>query len=128
MYHILFVDDNEDVSRTFAAIFEFHNYRVSVANSAVEAFAVISNDPIDGLITDFRMPGMNGGELIQKLREEQPDLPAILVTGFPQEVLNIDTRTPIFSKPVNASVLLQSIKSLLQDRETARSLRRKNDE
>lgn len=124
MHHILFVDDNEDVSHIFSSIFELHGYRVSVANNALEALAVIRDDPIDGLITDFKMPGMNGGELIEKLREEQPDLPAIIVTGFAKEANNADFRTPVLTKPVNASVLIQRMESMLQDRETARSLRK----
>lgn len=127
MYHILLVDDNEDISRIFASIFELHSYRVSVANSALDALEIIRNNPIDALITDFRMPGMNGGELIQALRVEQPDLPAILVTGFAKEATNIDIRTPVFTKPVNASILLHRMESMLHDLETARELRRTTD-
>lgn len=124
MFHILLVDDNVAITYLFEKIFELNNYRVSVVNDPLAALEIVRIDPIDGVVTDFRMPHMNGYELIQRLRQHQPDLPAIIVTGFANEALHVDGRTPVLNKPVNAKDLVQRMSNMLRDVETVKNMRR----
>lgn len=123
MYHILIVDDNAAICDLFGMIFELNNYCASIANNALTALEISRNHSIDGIVTDFRMPDMSGFELIQKLRERQPDLPAIIVSGFAGEALSIPQHIPVYAKPVKALALVHRMNDLLRDVETARSMR-----
>jgi DNA-binding NtrC family response regulator len=55
---------------------------VTQARDATEALAVVSTDPIDLVLADIRMPGINGLELVRQVHEINPDLPCIVITGF----------------------------------------------
>lgn len=123
MHHILLVDDNVAITYLFENIFTLSNYRVSVVNDPFAALEIVRDDPIDGVVTDFSMPRMNGHELIQRLHQLQPGLPAIIVTGFANEALRVDGRIPVLNKPVNARELVQRMTNMLRDVETVKSMR-----
>jgi DNA-binding NtrC family response regulator len=55
---------------------------VTQARDATEALAIVSSDPIDLVLADIRMPGINGLELVRQVHEINPDLPCIVITGF----------------------------------------------
>jgi DNA-binding NtrC family response regulator len=57
-------------------------HQVVMARDASEAMAVVTSQPLDLVLTDLRMPGINGAELIRQIRELEPDLPCILITGY----------------------------------------------
>jgi CheY-like chemotaxis protein len=57
-------------------------YTVTALQSPAEALAVFTAELFDLVITDYRMPGMNGSELIPKLREVRPSTPIVLVSGM----------------------------------------------
>jgi len=82
MKAILFVDDHEVLARLSCEILEIQGYRAVNAFSAEEALTKFEDEEFDILVTDFRMPGMNGIELARKVHEKRPALPVILVTGY----------------------------------------------
>lgn len=57
-------------------------YGVSCARDANEALAILANQPIDLVLTDVKLPGINGLELVRQIHEIKPDLPCIVITGF----------------------------------------------
>jgi CheY-like chemotaxis protein len=88
-------------------------YLVSVANSGAEAVRAGEAGPFDLLITDFRMPGMNGIEVIHALRGLQPGLPALVISGNPIEAGTMPPGVRFLSKPVSMANLLGIIPSLI---------------
>lgn len=82
MKAILFVDDHEVLARLSCEILEMQGYKAVSAFSAADALAKFDQQSIDVVVTDFRMEGMNGVELAQKIREKSPDTPVIIVTGY----------------------------------------------
>jgi CheY-like chemotaxis protein len=78
---ILLVDDHKMGLAARRSVLEELGYRITSANSATEALEHIADGPFDLLVTDYRMPRMNGIELIQKLRKNTPELPVILLSG-----------------------------------------------
>lgn len=60
---ILLVDDNPDITGVLADILQVKGYAVHAANSGAEARLLLREHPVDLLLTDIRMPGMNGLEL-----------------------------------------------------------------
>jgi CheY-like chemotaxis protein len=113
---ILVVDDEEAILYVFERYLSVAGYRVSVANNgfdAVCAAEAAEADPFDLLITDFRMPGMNGIEVIHALRRLRPGLPALVISGNPIEAGVMPDGVRFLSKPVSMADLLGIIPSLI---------------
>jgi CheY-like chemotaxis protein len=77
--HILIVDDDALLLALMTRALP--DYRLSIARDGDEALALASQGKIDLLITDYLMPSMTGDELLGRLREQRPDLKALIVTG-----------------------------------------------
>jgi len=81
--NILIVDDNYDMLELLQRNLKAENYHTYKASSVTEAIDVLKYSPIDLLITDLQMPGINGIELIKFADEHYPLVPKLVVTGFP---------------------------------------------
>ena len=79
---ILVVDDDEGVRENLAELFGLVGYSVLTAANATEAMEALRKHAVDLLLTDYRMPGPNGVELIESARRAKPGLRAILMTAF----------------------------------------------
>ncbi len=79
---ILLVDDDAVFRATMSALLEDEGYRVETATHAVEALEKVGAHPVDLVISDLRMPGTDGLELLPQLLAVRPDLVVIMVTGF----------------------------------------------
>ncbi|HXK24334.1 MAG TPA: sigma-54 dependent transcriptional regulator [Myxococcota bacterium] len=80
--HVLVVDDEELYRRSLERILTRVGHEVLEARDATEALAIAAAQPVDLVLADVRMPGINGLELVRQLHEIHPDLPCIVVTGF----------------------------------------------
>jgi CheY-like chemotaxis protein len=82
--HVLFVDDEEELTRLGARVLERAGYRVTPMNSATEALAAFRANPsyYDLVVTDLTMPNMTGTDLAAELLALRPGLPIVLTTGF----------------------------------------------
>lgn len=88
---ILVVDDDEGVRENLAELFEVVGYSVLTAGNAVEAMEKLSAHEVDLLLTDYRMPGPNGVELIESARRTKPGMRAVLMTAFGDSFTEIDS-------------------------------------
>lgn len=79
---ILLVDDNKHGLAARKAVLEELGHRVTAASDAEEALEEFRRAPFDLVVTDFRMPGMNGIELIREIRALRPEVPVILISGY----------------------------------------------
>jgi len=81
---ILVVDDDAIIAEVTAALLEDLDHTVIIANSAAEALERLGEhgDAIDLLLTDHAMPGMTGIQLAARAREQRPDLPVLLASGY----------------------------------------------
>ena len=82
MRAILFVDDHEVLARLSCEILEMQGYRAVSAYNGEEALRKFDEEDFDILVTDFRMEGMNGIELAQRVHQKDPNIPVIIVTGY----------------------------------------------
>jgi PAS domain S-box-containing protein len=89
---VLCVDDDPELGTTLSASLEHHLDRVEVESveSASAALARVRAEDIDCVVSDYRMPEMDGLDLLDAIREEYPDLPVILFTGTGSEELASD--------------------------------------
>lgn len=88
---ILIVDDDDGVRENLAELFELVGYSIVTAGSASEAMQKLDGHDVDLLLTDYRMPGPNGSELIESARRMKPGLRAILMTAFGDSFTEIES-------------------------------------
>lgn len=81
-FNLLFVDDEEGVLQSLRRIFLDENYRILTASSAGRALETMENEKIHLVITDHRMPGMTGAELLKEIRLKWPETIRIMLTGY----------------------------------------------
>jgi CheY-like chemotaxis protein len=110
MKRFLFVDDNLVFAENLAEIVRDNGDEVAVANGAARAIELIRERRFDALVTDMRMPVMNGAGLVHEIRRVDPGLPAIVVTAYTEEVDLLAARQEgllaVLPKPVPIDVLL----------------------
>ena len=82
MARLLIVDDNKTTTQTLCLLIERWGHSAAAAFDGTEALAILETEPIDVLITDLRMPNMDGMELLRTARERWPDMVVIVVTAF----------------------------------------------
>ncbi|MCP4039099.1 MAG: sigma-54-dependent Fis family transcriptional regulator [bacterium] len=80
--HVLVVDDEELYRRALERILARVGHNVLMARDASEAIGIVSSQPVDLVLCDIKMPGINGLELVRRIHEIEPDLPCIVITGY----------------------------------------------
>lgn len=81
-YGILFVDDEEHVLSAMKRLFRRENYTLHLANGAEQALAILEKESIQLIVSDHRMPGMTGAEMLFKVKTLYPDTIRIMLTGY----------------------------------------------
>jgi CheY-like chemotaxis protein len=76
------VDDNAHGLSARRCVLEELGHRISTASSAAEALEQFAAHKFDLIVTDYKMPRMDGIELIARVRKQSPDVPVILLSGF----------------------------------------------
>lgn len=111
--HMLILDDERPILLAMQALLESHGCRVSVASTTDEAMQKATMDPPDVVLADFRLRGQESGiKAIRKLRQQFPDLPALLISGDTAEDRLKEAQGAglrLLHKPVSVEVLLQAI-------------------
>jgi DNA-binding NtrC family response regulator len=79
---VMVVDDEPGVRGVLSSMLQRAGYEVHTAADAEEALRLFHSLEVDAVITDVRMPGKDGVELLEELHEMRADLPVLLVTGF----------------------------------------------
>lgn len=85
---LLLVDDNRNGLLARKLVLEQNGYDVSASSSPEEALKLFASETFDLVVTDYRMPGMNGTELILQVRALRAGVPVVLVSGM-VEVLGL---------------------------------------
>jgi DNA-binding NtrC family response regulator len=124
---ILVVDDEETVRRPLARYLVSAEYEVLEASSADEALGMLSAGDIDLLITDIRMPGTDGIELLRRAKTISPDLEVIVVTAYATvetavEAIRLGARDYLM-KPLGREEVLLRVKRVLRERTLSRENR-----
>jgi two-component system response regulator HydG len=107
---ILVVDDNPSMASILADILDVKGFTVHAANSGAEALEILRNHPVDILLTDVKMPGMNGVELYRETRKTHPNLLTFLMTAYSEDEIiqkgMAEGIKVVFSKPVDINLLV----------------------
>jgi CheY-like chemotaxis protein len=115
MRRYLLVDDNKAFAENLAEILRDEGAEVTIALSGAEALEQVKATRFDALVTDMRMPVMNGAVLVHEVRRADPALPAIVVTAYTGESDLADARNEgvlaVLPKPVPIPQLTSLLKN-----------------
>ena len=112
---VILVVDDDAVRETAVNPVEGLGYRATSATNAKEALRLVENDGIDAVLTDVAMPGMNGFQLAQRIREVEPGMPVICVTGYADVVEDARYCDVLLQKPYRAATIAKTLTSVLED-------------
>lgn len=120
-YSILIVDDEENVCKLLSKIFIKEGYITHIAHNGEEALGIIDKNEIDVVITDIKMSGITGVELLKKIKGLDSSIEVIMITAFATldtaiEALRIGARDYI-TKPFDIEEVLASVKKLIMSKE-----------
>ena len=111
---ILVVEDDEDLRDAIAATLRLHRLDFAICGSAETGLQKLDPTSTHILITDFKLPGMNGLELIEKVRLSTPHLPVVMMTAFADTALAVQAlragARDFLVKPFNPEHLVEVIR------------------
>lgn len=111
---VLLIDDEQDFMDVLAERMRDRGMRVSTTTSAVEALDKADEENFDAIVLDLMMPEMNGLEALTRLREKNPDLQIILLTGHATVEKGIEAMKlgalDFLEKPIDIQALNAKIK------------------
>ena len=87
---ILIVDDEENMLEMLKKFFLINDYECKTATNGLEALDILKKDQIDIVITDMKMPKMDGMELLKTIRKKYENISAVIMTGFAEEYTNTE--------------------------------------
>ena len=116
---LLLVDDEENVLRALERVFVPVGHQVLMATSGEEALTLLANESVDLVISDMRMPGMDGHQFLKQVRSLYPTTMRTILSGFAEgkDVINClrdGSARMYILKPWDNTRLLAEVEKLLQ--------------
>ncbi len=137
---ILFVDDEQNILNSVQRILRRAPYRLLTANNPEKGLEIVKTHQISLVVSDFRMPGLNGVKLLEKVQKISPDTIRILLTGFADTesaiaAINSGQVFRYLKKPIRENELIEAIRSgiqqyelVLENRKLMEITRKQNEE
>ena len=114
---LLIVDDDQGMRENLAELFGSLGYEVRTAANTPEALGILEEQDVDLLLTDYKMPGPTGVELIEAARKRRPGLRAVLMTAFGDSFTEIESirrgAVGYLNKPFEADEVVVFVERIL---------------
>ena len=114
---VLVVDDEERILSALQRTLRREGYDIVTAESATRALAILGERPIDLVLSDQKMPGMSGLELLEEAGRLRPDAALLLFTGWTQEIPQQELASlgihALITKPWDDAALKQTLREAL---------------
>ena len=85
MKRILFIDDDELVLETFKIVLGSYNFDITTTSSSLKGLELALENDFDLIITDLRMPDLNGAELVEKVKSDKPEARIYILTSYTKD-------------------------------------------
>ena len=116
---MLLVEDDAMFRGLLEEVLDSQGYTVLAASEPREALQMVTarGEPVELVVTDLVMPGMSGDELVRRLRERQPAVRALLMSGYSDEHLEervrVDGSLPLMRKPFSTKEFARRVRQML---------------
>ncbi len=114
---ILIVEDNPNMSSLLEEMLDVFDYKSVRVASGLEALTKLENEKFAMVITDLKMPSMNGLELLKNIKEKNQEMPVVLISGYSIKEISSDPNHPkpdgFLSKPFLMSDIEKLLNTLL---------------
>ncbi|MCK5695748.1 MAG: response regulator [Desulfobacula sp.] len=111
---VLLVDDEKEFLEIMSERMEARGMEVTTAESADQAMSILKKKSFDAIVMDFQMPGMDGIEALKTIKNKNPELQIILLTGYATVEKTVEAMkigaTDFLEKPANLEALTEKIK------------------
>ena len=115
--NILVVDDDNVMHNLLSTFIRELGHQSHSVYNGTDAFQAVQDQPFDLVLTDVRMPGMDGLELLQKIREHDPNLPVVVITGHGDPEMEDQAKAlgahNFFIKPIGLRQFMQLVQDIL---------------
>ncbi|MDR6770820.1 response regulator [Azospirillum sp. BE72] len=115
--HILIAEDEVLAAMALEDFLSLKGFRVTVAANGAEALERYGREQVHALVTDLRMPRMDGQTLIREIRDRDAALPVVVMTGYLTEDSDLKHERwkplEILSKPVNPRIICETLHRML---------------
>ncbi len=118
--NILVVDDEDEARLGLSKLLSIKGYKVFTAANGIEALEVLRNNPASIIITDIKMPGMDGLTFLREIKKLIPGVKVVIITGYGEvetylEAMNLGA-IEFLHKPIELNDLFKVIKKVIEVR------------
>ena len=117
--NILVVDDDMSVRTTFSSVLRQEGYQVTAVKNGYEAIKAIDEESFDLALVDLRMPGMDGIEVLEKIKSGRPQTRVIIYTGYGSVTTAVEAMrkgaADYLNKPFSPNELKAGVKKALEN-------------
>ena len=121
MKGILIVDDQQGIRMLLNEVFKKEGFTTYLAANGFDAIKIAQENELDCVLLDMKIPGMDGLEILARLKEEHPDLPVMMMTAYVEQHM-MDTANELgvlkyFTKPFNIFEVRDEVNKLVEKAE-----------
>jgi DNA-binding NtrC family response regulator len=126
---ILIVDDESSILEILSEMLSIKQYTVLTAETAEKALSIMVDQQVDIVITDEKMPGMSGNDLLRIIRLNYPDTIPMMITGYADtqtiiRAINVGQVYKFFTKPIRMTDLISSVGNALEHQRCIKEINR----
>jgi DNA-binding NtrC family response regulator len=115
MARILVIEDDEEMKSLLEDFLTEEGYEADSANNGSEAFGKLARKPFDLVITDIRMPGLTGLDILSAVKKFQPEMPVIVITAFGGEEVHRRSMARGADGYLEKPIHFHKLKTLIQE-------------
>lgn len=118
MENILIVDDQKGIRLLLNEVFSKEGYNIYQASNGLEALNILDSKAVDCILLDMKIPGMNGIEILKRIRGKNLETPVFMMTAYEeQEIINEANLLGViryFTKPFNIFDIIKEVNQVLK--------------
>ena len=116
---LLIVDDQQGIRLLLNEVFKREGYETFLAANGIEALDIAERIKPDGVLLDMKIPGMDGIEILKRLKSKMPEVPVVMMTAYGeldliQEAMKLGA-AHYFTKPFDIYEVRDAVNAMLQD-------------
>jgi DNA-binding NtrC family response regulator len=121
MDRIMIIEDDEEMRSVLKDFFEEEGFEIDSASNGVDALRILSKDHFDLIITDIRMPGLTGLDILPRIKSLEPETPIVVITAYGGDDVRRRSiergATTYLEKPIRLSHLRTLVREVVSRRQ-----------